>query len=93
MKLTTTMMAGGSALHAGQWMRIDANRSRPSEHRATEAQCSNGPSLFESLKRFTMSLLRSLRGMSSLSSSEPTGITLPSRTKQRSLTLPLIAVS
>ena len=26
---------GGSDLHGGQWMRIDANRSRPSEHRAT----------------------------------------------------------
>jgi hypothetical protein len=49
---------GDSVLHAGQWMRIDANRSRPSEHR--EAQCSNGRSLFESLKRFTMSLFRSL---------------------------------
>ena len=45
---------GGSDLHDGQWMCIDANRSRPSEHGATEARCSTGRSLFESLKGFTM---------------------------------------
>jgi hypothetical protein len=39
----------GSALHAGQWLRIDANRRRPSENRATEARRSTGRSLFESI--------------------------------------------
>jgi hypothetical protein len=39
----------GSALHAGQWVRIDANRRRPSENCATEALRSTGRSLFESI--------------------------------------------
>jgi len=39
----------GSALHDGQWVRIDANRGRPSEKCATEARRSTGRSLFESI--------------------------------------------
>ena len=39
----------GSALHAGQWLRIDANRRRPSENCPTEALRSTGRSLFESI--------------------------------------------